>query len=99
MENQNQVWDSFSADEKLQRRIKAWLEPTEVKFVSKQAEADYKARAGRLIDAMLMKKPDRVHMFNTSFLKRPKANLEFVKKSHPIQGYSLEIPKEFPWWG
>jgi hypothetical protein len=60
MDNQNQVWDSLSADEKLQRRIKAWLEPAEVKFASKKAEADYKARAGRLMDAMLMKKPDRV---------------------------------------
>jgi hypothetical protein len=53
-------WHSLSPDEKLQQRIQAWLSPPDVRFVSPQAEADYKARATRLLDAMQLRKPERV---------------------------------------
>ncbi len=53
-------WQSLTADEKLERRIKAWLEAPGINFVSSQAKADYKARVTRLLDAMQLRKPDRV---------------------------------------
>jgi hypothetical protein len=59
-ENLTETWQSLSADQKLEKRIQAWLSPPDVTFVSPQAEADYKARAQRLIDAMQLRKPDRV---------------------------------------
>jgi hypothetical protein len=60
IEINEETWKALTADQKLERRIQAWLSPADVNFVSKQAEADYKARAKRLIDAMQLKKPDRV---------------------------------------
>jgi hypothetical protein len=60
MDINKETWQALSPDEKLELRIKAWLSPADVKFVSKQAEADYKARATRLLDAMQLRKPDRV---------------------------------------
>jgi hypothetical protein len=59
IENNEENWQALSADEKLERRIKAWLSP-DINFVSPQAKADYKARATRLMDAMQLRKPDRV---------------------------------------
>jgi hypothetical protein len=55
-----ETWQSLSPDEKLKRRIHAWISPKDVKFVSSQAETDYKARATRIMDAMQLRKPDRV---------------------------------------
>ena len=53
-------WQELTPDEKLQRRIDAWL-ATPIDFVSAQAEADYKARANRFLDAATLRKiPDRV---------------------------------------
>ncbi|MEK7354196.1 MAG: uroporphyrinogen decarboxylase family protein, partial [Chloroflexota bacterium] len=53
-------WKEMTPDEKLQKRIDAWLaEP--INFVSAQAEADYKARINRFLDAVTLRKiPDRV---------------------------------------
>jgi hypothetical protein len=60
IEINDETWRSLSPDEKLELRIKAWMSPPDVNFVSAQAEADYKARARRLMDAMQLRKPDRV---------------------------------------
>lgn len=60
IEKPGDTWQSLSPDEKLEKRIQSWLSPPDVSFVSPQAEADYKARASRLLDAMLVRKPDRV---------------------------------------
>ena len=60
VEGKEEPWQSLSPDEKLERRIKAWLSPPDVTFSSPQAEANYKARAKRLLDAMQLRKPDRV---------------------------------------
>ena len=54
-------WQELSPDEKLERRLEAWLYPPGVKFASSEAEAGYRARVTRLIDAIRLKKtPDRV---------------------------------------
>jgi hypothetical protein len=53
-------WTAMTADEKLQQRLDAWLDPS-VSFASPEAEEAYKARARRLADAIcLLKTPDRV---------------------------------------
>ena len=53
-------WQELTPDEKLQKRIDAWL-ATPVNFVSAQAEADYKASINRFLDAVTLRKvPDRV---------------------------------------
>ena len=55
------TWESLSPDEKLEKRLEAWLSPQGVTFASPEAEAGYKARVTRLINAIqLKKKPDRV---------------------------------------
>jgi len=56
----DETWKTLSSDQKLEIRLKAWLSPPDINFVSSQAESDYKTRAQRLMDAMLLKKPDRV---------------------------------------
>lgn len=54
-------WETLTPDEKLERRLAAWLSPANVEFASAKAEADYKARVTRIIDAIQLKKtPDRV---------------------------------------
>ena len=54
-------WSELTPDEKLEKRLDAWLSPPGVKFVSPEAEAGYKARVTRLTDAIRLKKtPDRV---------------------------------------
>jgi hypothetical protein len=60
IEKKPETWQALSPDEKLEKRIQAWLSPADINFVSPQAKADYKARATRLIEAMQMRKPDRV---------------------------------------
>lgn len=54
------VWDVLTPDEKLERRLQAWLSPPGLNFASPEAEAGYKARVTRLIDAIQLRKPDRV---------------------------------------
>ncbi|MBN1191986.1 MAG: hypothetical protein JXA46_19700 [Dehalococcoidales bacterium] len=56
----DETWKSLTPDEKLELRIKAWLSPPDINFVSEQAESDYKSRATRLLDAMQVRQPDRV---------------------------------------
>src|SRR3990172_2499883 len=54
-------WETLTPEEKLERRFTAWLTPpANTEFVSPQTESDYKARVTRIIDAIQLKKPDRV---------------------------------------
>jgi hypothetical protein len=59
-ENKEKSWQSLTPDEKLERRLAAWLSADGIEFASNQAEKDYKARAKRYAEAMLLKVPDRV---------------------------------------
>jgi hypothetical protein len=53
-------WAQKTADEKLEHRLEAWLNPP-ISFVDDAAGAAYKARVRRLADAILLQKtPDRV---------------------------------------
>jgi hypothetical protein len=53
-------WADRSPDQKLQRRLAAWLNPP-IRFSSLEAEEDYKTRVRRLSDAIRLEKtPDRV---------------------------------------
>jgi len=53
-------WAQKTADEKLQHRLNAWLNPP-FPFADPTAQAAYKARVRRLTDAMLLEnEPDRV---------------------------------------
>ncbi len=54
------AWQCLTSDEKLERRITAWISGDGIEFVSSQAKEDYKARAKRYADAMLLKQPDRI---------------------------------------
>ena len=57
-------WQKLSSEEKMERRLAAWLSPQDVQFATPEAEAAYKARVGRLIDAIQLKKtPDRVPVY------------------------------------
>lgn len=59
-------WQALSPDEKLERRIEAWLAPPGIKFASPEAEKAYKARVRRIADAVQMKKtPDRTPVLPT----------------------------------
>ena len=61
MEMTDSSWQLLSPDEKLEWRLQAWISPPDIKFASPSAEADYKARATRIMDAILLRKtPDRV---------------------------------------
>ncbi len=53
-------WEELTPDEKLDRRLQAWLSPPGINFASPEAEAGYKARVTRLTNAILLRKPDRV---------------------------------------
>ena len=48
-------WQEMTPDEKLQKRIDAWLS-TPINFVSAQAEKDYKARINNFLDAITLRK-------------------------------------------
>ncbi len=53
-------WSDLTPDEKREERFKQWLSPEGVIFDSPEAEALYKERVARLIDAITLKEPDRV---------------------------------------
>jgi hypothetical protein len=54
-------WQKLSPEEKFEKRLASWLSPEGVEFVSKEAEAAYKGRVTRIVDAIQLKKtPDRV---------------------------------------
>jgi uroporphyrinogen-III decarboxylase len=53
-------WDKLTWQQKREERFKRWLSPRSVKFVSKEAERQYKARVTRFIKAIKLEEPDRV---------------------------------------
>jgi len=53
-------WEDMTWQEKREERFKRWLNPPEVKFVSKEAEQLYKARVTRFIKTIKLEEPDRV---------------------------------------
>jgi hypothetical protein len=55
-----QNWADLTWQQKRDARLKSWINPTGVKFNSKQAQAEYKARATRLAKAARLEIPDRV---------------------------------------
>jgi hypothetical protein len=60
-------WTDMTSDERLAWRIDRWRNP-DIQFASAQAEADYKARVGRVLAAIELRKPDRVPVrLNTGF--------------------------------
>jgi hypothetical protein len=60
-------WTDMTSDERLAWRIDRWCNP-DIQFASAQAEADYKARVGRVLAAIELRKPDRVPVrLNTGF--------------------------------
>lgn len=60
-ETPQKSWQDLTPDEKLEKRLEAWLSPADIRFISPEAEADYKARATRLMNAFLLRgTPDRV---------------------------------------
>ena len=52
-------WADMNADERREARLHAWRD-AEIAFASPEAEAEYRARVRRLIDAVTMNRPDRV---------------------------------------
>jgi hypothetical protein len=53
-------WDNLKWQQKRDRRFDSWIKADGVKFVSQEAEKNYKARATRLAKAAKMEIPDRV---------------------------------------
>ena len=54
-------WDALTPDQKLERRMAAWLSTEGIKFASPEAEAAYRERTGNIADALLLKRtPKRV---------------------------------------
>ena len=49
-------WEELSPDEKLEKRIEAWLAAPGIEFVSPQAKADYEARINNFLDAITLRK-------------------------------------------
>ena len=57
-------WDMDELDAKQEALFQRWLSPGDVKFITPQAEKDYKGRVTRIKDAVqLKKKPDRTPVF------------------------------------
>jgi len=52
-------WADLTPAEKREQRYQWWLNP-DIKFVSPEAEKNYKTRALRFINAYRVEKPDRV---------------------------------------
>jgi len=53
-------WAQLTWQQKRDLRLNTWINADDVKFVNKEAEKGYKARATRLAKASKMEKPDRV---------------------------------------
>jgi uroporphyrinogen-III decarboxylase len=58
--NTDKNWDTLNWQEKREVRFSKWLDPPGVKFISKDAEQQYKARVTRFIKAIKLQEPDRV---------------------------------------
>jgi len=57
---QNKQWADLSWQEKREERFEKWLNPSDIKFKSPEAEKKYKAKATRMMKAIKMEIPDRV---------------------------------------
>ncbi len=57
---QTKKWEEMTWQEKREERFNRWLNPPEVKFVSKEAEQLYKQRVTRFVKAIKLEEPDRV---------------------------------------
>ena len=56
-EKKVKFWHDLTPDEKLEKRIQAWLdEGGKLNFVSPQAEEDYYARINNFLDAITLRK-------------------------------------------
>ena len=53
-------WAGLTWQEKREKRFAAWLAADSIKFASPDAEASYKRRVKRIVDAIKLKKPDCV---------------------------------------
>ena len=53
-------WDEMTWQEKREERFNRWLNPSDIKFISPEAEKLYKERVTRFIKAIKMEEPDRV---------------------------------------
>jgi hypothetical protein len=53
-------WEKMTWQQKREERFNRWLNPPDVKFVSKEAEKLYKQRVTRFIKAIKLEEPDRV---------------------------------------
>jgi hypothetical protein len=53
-------WSKLTPEEKREERLKKWISPPNVQFKSAEAEKTYKERANRILNARLVKEPDRV---------------------------------------
>ncbi len=53
-------WQELTREEKRESRLKQWFEAADVEFDSPAARQAYKARATRLMKALLLEEPDRV---------------------------------------
>jgi uroporphyrinogen-III decarboxylase len=53
-------WSQLTWQEKREERFKRWLNPPDIKFVSKEAEKLYKERVTRFVKAIKLEEPDRV---------------------------------------
>ncbi len=53
-------WAELTPEEKRKERLRRWLNPEDVRFVSREAENAYHVRVQRLIDAYNVEEPDRV---------------------------------------
>jgi hypothetical protein len=59
-------WKTLTPDEKLQKRLDAWLSPPGIKFETPEAEKAYKERVTNVIDAIRLRKtPRRVPVMTT----------------------------------
>ncbi len=56
-------WEQMTPDEKHAELVDKWLNPPDPNFESPAAEKAYKERVQRIVDALHMKKPDRVPVF------------------------------------
>jgi hypothetical protein len=53
-------WSQLTPQQKREERFERWLNPIDIKFVSKEAEELYKQRVTRLTKAIKIEEPDRV---------------------------------------
>jgi len=53
-------WSELTREEKREERLKKWISPPNVPFKNAEAEKTYKERVNRILNARLVKEPDRV---------------------------------------